>query len=226
MSKEYLKELCDITKSNDEILKCARNIDARNLVIDYYKLKYFMVIDDIVFKKPIRKLLEEKAFKKCSILTGFNSDEYGLYLTSNIHEILGEKPITWDQDAKRFSKENFSKFMKDNHPTEIEVDSKFYEKLIEEYFTSRDLKSLNSNPSSINFYKYLSAIETDYLFSCAALQVAETFSKANLNTYFYKYGFRIPTSAFRESLGSAVHGDDLPIIFAEPLANKVSLNIP
>jgi hypothetical protein len=110
MSKEYLKELCDITKSNDEILKCARNIDARNLVIDYYKLKYFMVIDDIVFKKPIRKLLEEKAFKKCSILTGFNSDEYGLYLTSNIHEILGEKPITWDQDAKRFSKENFSKF--------------------------------------------------------------------------------------------------------------------
>jgi carboxylesterase type B len=223
MSKEYLNKLCDITKSNDEILKCARNIDAKKLVIDYYNLKYFMVIDNNVFKKPTGKLLEEKAFKKCSILTGFNSDEYGLYMTYNIHQILGKNPATWDQDAKSFSKEKFSKFMNEIHPKEIAADSNFYEKLIQEYFSSRDLKNLNSNPSSINFYKYMSSIETDYVFSCAAFKLVEAFSKSNLNTYFYKYGFRIPSSAFRESLASAVHGDDLSIIFAGPLANKVSI---
>lgn len=222
MSKNYLQSFCDIKKSNDEILKCARNVNASELVIDYFNLKYFMVINNDVFKKPIGKLIEEKAFKKCSILTGFNSDEYGLYLTSNIYKILGENPSTWNDDARNVTNEIFSSFMNTNHPKEIKSDSRFYEKLVEEYFTSRDFKNLKSNPLSIDFYKYLSRIETDYLFTCAALKVAEIYFQSNQTTFFYKYGYRIPTSAFRESLASAVHGDDLPIIFAEPLANKVS----
>ena len=222
-SKDYLggKNLgCDVTKSNEEILKCARELNASRLADE--NTGYYFVIDNDLFNKTIAELVKEKSFKKCNILTGFNADEFVLYFTTPILNFLKNDSTKWTQDWKNVNINNFNSTIEYFNRNEISNDNNFYTSLIREYFTSNDLTNLNSNISVIDFATYLNRIESDYIFICQSFNMAELFFSEKQNVYVYKYEYRISSSSFPESLASAIHVDELPIIFGEPLAIKVT----
>jgi len=58
------------------------------------------------------------------------------------------------------------------------------------------------------------------MYACQSFQLAKVYSQINLEAFFYQFNFRISTSFLPKWFGT-VHIDDDPIVFAEPLANKV-----
>jgi carboxylesterase type B len=216
-SKTYLAGFgCDTTKPNEEILKCARDLDANRLADE--TTGYYFIIDNVTFNKSIEELAKEKSFKKCKILTGFNTDEFVLYFTSPLFGILNENnPSNWEEDAKMVDISKFNDVING-----IGIDEKIYSRLLKEYFSEQDLLNLNRNESAISFSTYLNRIGSDYIFICQSFSMAQLYLSAGLDAYVYKYGYRISSSYIPESVASAIHVDELPIVFGEPLAIKVN----
>ena len=219
-SKTYLAGFgCDTTKSNDEILKCARDLDANNLADE--TTGYYFIIDSVTFNKSIEELAKEKSFKKCKILTGFNSDEFVLFFTNAGFGFLGNDPSNWNENAKKVCFNEFNSTIQSLYAGELTKDKIYYDKLIKQYFSKEDYVNLNKNSSAINYFKYLNRIQSDYVFICQSFNMAQLYRSVGLDAYMYEFGYRISSTFFPESLATAVHVDQIPLIFGEPLAIKV-----
>ena len=225
MSKNHLASVgCNVTKSNEEILKCAQGLQANvSLFKECSDQKYYFIIDNFFFNKTIDELAKEKAFKKCKILTGFNSDEFVLYFTKPILGFLGNEPSLWLDDLKKVGINEFNSTIEYFNGNEMAKDNLFYFKLTKEYLSSQDFANLNNkNTTSIDFSVYLNRIESDYIFICQSFNLAEMYFDQNEDVYVYEYGYKIASSSFPETIASAIHVDELPIVFGEPMAIKVN----
>ena len=216
----------------NEIVQCAQNIDA-NLILDtsysYLRKKIFIneessyihgthfpvVISNETFSESIEEIIEKKKFKKCKIITGFNSGDFAIFLYSLTN--LGTDPSKWEQNAKSM---NSSSFLNN-------IDKLFYYHprypLLKSYNFNNDLMKIylpNSNTlSKVDYFKSLVDITTDFMFSCPTFQMAETFTKSDMEAYVYLYDHKISSSIYPEVYG-AVHMDELPMLFAETLSDK------
>ena len=70
-----------------------------------------------------------------------------------------------------------------------------------------------------NYYYYFVEIITDYQYRCPTYQLAEYYSKYNKDAYVYLYGHKLSASDYPPMDGAA-HGEELPIVFGEPLADN------
>ena len=191
---------CNQTSNADKV-KCLQNVDPSNILImgDLFDRP---IHDQVVFNKTIDALARENSFKSCNIITGYTSDEFGYFLSS------------------LFSVENLNSLDAATFKTVLSIFIKsrsVYEKLnVDDIFN----KYIQNQTTIIN-PQYLIDITSDLVFVGQSFQMAELYSKRGKNAYVYEYKYRIATSPFDPIFGVAVHTEELPIVFAEPLSNKV-----
>ena len=222
---------CNRSSSNGEIFKCAQRLEPRsilNATLFYLNDRIFInglrgllsntpfsfVLDNRTFTKPIEESLARGEFKKCSLITGSNTNEFALFLP--LLGLLGDEPARWDALARNFSaaqlrgrlSETF--YFYPSYPQKS--DDSFAASILNEYMPS-------GQPDVDIYLNYYSHIVSDFWFTCPVLEMAEIYSRAKLSSYVYSYNFRISTSALPEVLGVA-HVDELAVVFAEPLSSK------
>jgi carboxylesterase type B len=228
---------CTSSFSNSEILKCAQKIDPLailNATYTYLNQKIFtkdiysylsvtpfpFVIANRVFNQSIEKIVENRALKKCKIITGFNSDEFGYHLALLGLAGLGPDPSKWDQNARAVNSTRFLELLSDffyYYPKYPEKRSeRFASDVIGEYFPSGQLESKNLTMTHL---QYLNQIVSDFVFTCQSFEIAEVYSRLNLQAYVYSYEHLISTSIFPQVIG-VVHTDELAMLFAQPLSSR------
>ena len=77
---ELSEELNCRNSSNIEVLSCLQSIDKSKLSNSLDEYNTYMVKGDKLFPKETEELAAENSFKKCNIITGFNSDEFGSFI--------------------------------------------------------------------------------------------------------------------------------------------------
>jgi carboxylesterase type B len=199
-------------------LSCAQKIDAAIILNSTALPNKFvrypfdrLVIDNYVFFKSIDELVNENKFKKCNIITGYNSDEFGYFLP--YYFPLDKTPNNLNTFNAMIQLLQLS-YNKQANPLLIE-------NIKEKYFGTGNLESLDQN--SIDYFRKFIQLQGDVLFVCPALDLAEVFSKSGVKAYAYEYKYRIPSSPFPIQLGNAVHTEEIYMVFGEPLSNKVKI---
>ena len=202
-------------------MSCAQKIDAAIILdstdIPKYQTDRYpferLVIDNNVFFKSIDELVNEKQFKKCNIITGHNSDEFGYFLARFF-------PL----DKTPNSLALFNKIIELLQlPYNKKADLQLIQDIKEKYFGTNDLESLGQN--SFDYFKKIIRIQSDVMFACPSFDLAEVFTKNGMKAYAYEYEYRIPSSIYPVHLNwSAVHTEDLYMVFGEPLSNKVTIS--
>ena len=219
--------------TSSESLRCARNASEKDIFNGYKLLDEYMIfnqskfeaeiflptIDNIVFSKSIDDLARENAFKKCNIITGFNSDEASLF-TLSTYGIIGYDDSKYLDEAKSF---NFTKFM-----TYLNLLYKYFpyypelsntaitNSIINQYFKADELNNSGSL-SAKELINRLNRIFSDNQYVCNAYDIANVYSKSGQNAYVYKFQYRTPTSQIPSDLvdyfGTATHADELFVTF-------------
>ena len=232
-SKELLYFLgCDKNISNSELLNCAQKLDANlilNATFKYLRNKIFkkeiysllsgthfpLVINNETFKEPIEKIIEKKNVKKCKIITGFNSGEFGLSVPGIEIANLGPDPSKWEENAKAINSTVFADIIENlfhyypRYP--LLKNETFVTQLLNEYSISLE------KPNS--YIEVLIKIFSDFLFICPSFEMAEVYTKLGQEAFVYYYEHIISSSIYPKIFG-AVHTDELPMMFAEILSNK------
>lgn len=218
----------------NQILKCAQQIDANQLLdasYGYLRKKIFkaethsiltgthfpVVINNDSFTESIGEIIEKRKFKKCNIISGFNSGEFASTLVFLPITNLGPDPTKWEQNAKLMNSTTFANVIDElfyyypKYP--FLKDENFVNDLSKNYLPNMDGQLTES------FFKILIKIFGDFMFYCPTFEMAEAYSKSGLEAYVYLYDHHISSSIYPEFLGS-VHTDELPMLFAETLSNK------
>lgn len=204
--------------TRNERLQCAQKIDATILFqstasssdFDRYPFDR-LTIDNYVFSKSIDQLAEEGQFKQCNIITGFNSDEFGYFLPSYFPLDTTPNTLEFFDTAIFILALSYDKI----------ADFSLIQSVKETYFGTGNLTTLDQ--SSVDYFTILIQIQSDVLFVCPAIDIAELYSKNGLKAFAYEYKFRNPSSPFPIELGQALHTEEIPMVFGEPLSNKVKL---
>ncbi len=182
---------------------------------------YWPVIDSVVYNKTIQELSADKAFKKCSIMTGFNANEASLFVLY-VYKVLGDDFENAVNVAKKFNFEEFykglKKFLK-YFPIYPYQDNGLINRIYNEYFTQADIQTINpSNIGKILLGK-LSKIASDYQYNCQSTQLASIYSRNGLNAYVYKFMYDLVIKSIQtdmvEYFPGPTHGDELSLTFAK-----------
>ena len=186
--------------NNQGLLNCLQSIDAKylNLVAGSF-LKYpSFVLDSYVFNQMPQKLFESGNFKRCSILTGYNTIEIS------------------NEETQSLTYGNMST-LKQVLKKRLEINDNIIDKIIQLYIPSN-----NMNDYTINYFVYYIKVITDYQYKCPAFQLAEYFVKYNLNAFVYHYGHRISGSTFAP-IDGATHADEIVMMFGNILSPEESV---
>ena len=201
---------CNKTSNNDRV-KCLQKVDPIRILANMSSTFERPIIDKVMFKKTIDDLAKENLFKNCNIITGYNSDEMGYFISETI------PPNLFKIMDGNFFIQGLTGFLNSRYPyNKLNVDS-----ILLEYFGTSQILTLNQ--STINYPKTLLNILADLVFVGQSFKMAEIISRSGNNAYTYEYKYRIDTSPYDPIYGMAVHTEDIPIVFAEPLSNKVRL---
>ena len=221
---------CSSTLSNTDLLVCAQSakpdviinriLSLSNSIVDGSKFSFcHPIIDNIVFNQSIDSLLRSGQIKKGKIITGFNSDEFDLFL-----------PLVWPLNAqnsygyKGFHFKDFSNltnkllYYYPTYPTRL--DSIILNEIVNQYFNMIELAKNLFYPVYIN---YFIQIMSDFWFVCSNFELAESYSNQKLDAYVYEIKHRPFDSEIPIYLGTTAHADDLIYTFALPLSNKVNI---
>ena len=233
---------CNLTSSTESMI-CARATNITVLYDGYISLEdyiknnqskpvgdiFWPTIDNTVFKKSINDLAKENAFKKCNIITGYNSEEASSVLLSYYHILgndydwvsrLNSLPQYYLERAEEFNYEKFSTLLNlfyKYFPYYSELSSSaLINRILNQYFSSTELQ----NPVSVSSAEYirrLVRIVSDNQYVCQAYDVAGLYSKSGINAYVYKFQYRLPKSRIHDQIvkyfGTATHGDELDVLF-------------
>jgi carboxylesterase type B len=209
--------------SPDEMLKCAQNSESNRIADGFSdtRRKIFknenegylsgthfpVVINNDTFSESIGEIIVKKKFKKCKIITGFNSGEWA----PTIHLVnKGQDPIKYNSTTFQ----NTISVVYNYYPKyPFLKPENFINDLTKKYQLSSDLES------NYGYFKSLTKITSDFLFSCPTFEMAEVYQKSGLEAFVYLYDHRISSSIYPEYYG-AVHVDEIPMLFAETLSNK------
>ena len=231
----FLSLNCSSLLSNADLLSCAQISDP-DLIIDRVlqympTLSYLKniggiegifnqpVLDNIVFNQSIDSILRSGRIKKAKIITGFNSDEFNLFLSSywplNAQNKYGYTGFHFKEFTNVI---NRALYYYPSYPNKI--NSSFLNELIDHYFKSYELAANLVYPVYLN---YFIQIMSDFLFACSNFELAESFSNNQLDAYVYELKHRRYDSQLPIYLGTTPHADDILYSFGIPLSNKVKI---
>lgn len=231
---------CNQSMTNSELLTCAQSANADEVLNGVYSymptLPYIQdlgnwswgnagelfnnpTIDDILFNQSMDKIIKLGQVKKCKIITGFNSNEYVLFLIGSdpldqVHN-YGYTGFHFKQFLYWISKQFF---YYPSYPTK--PDTNFASSLVDAYFKTTEMAFNYIKPIYTNYFIQMLS---DFWFVCQSFQIAEVYSKYNSNAYVYEFKYRGSNTWLPKFLGTATHGDELFYTFAGPLSNPVSM---
>lgn len=194
--------------------ECAQNLTMKQLIDQTYtsSVTYTnnfdkLVLDNVVFNATIDNLVENNDFKSCNIITGFESDEFGFFL----------KDFFTEEEAKNMDKQLFIYLLSilrlPYQPAPSLVDD-----IITAYFNTN---RTNLNLTSSEYLSSIIKIQSDVLFNCQSLQLAEFYTNRGNKAYVYEHDYRLASSIINQIYG-VTHTEDIPFVFAEALSNKVT----
>lgn len=207
---------CD-TSNSTELFTCLQAINAKTFYeaasLDFGKLvDLFMpeIFDGEVFTKQPRELFESGEFKKCNLLIGTNDYEFLAFVSDQSFMSFSKLNKTLRYNPGKLPYNLTSYYKKYNFTRKYQ----FYNKMLEMYVpeNKRNNKSANVLDSFIDMI-------TDESYKCPTYLLADYYSSRNLSTYVYMYGHRISTSDL-PPVDGAGHGEELSMVFAEPLSIK------
>lgn len=171
-----------------------------------------------MFSQSIDSIIKLGQVKKCKIMTGYNSDEFSFFLKAfNIINRENEFGLS------KFDFNTFSYWIETQfayYPSyPLKPADNFLKNLTLEYFLLADLINYPQIPV---YVQYLNRIMSDFRFVCQSYEIAEIFTKLNMDAYLYEFKFKGSQSNLPSYLGEATHGDELSYTFGFPLlSNKV-----
>lgn len=234
-AKLFLSFIGCESSSNLDALKCAQAVSSQTILTAYKELDLYMytqekyetelylpVVDGIGFDKGIEKLVRDNDFKQCNIITGFNSDEFATFFVST-YNILGDEQSEYIRRARDFDYTNFLAGLRlvfKYYPIYPYVsDESLINTIVKKYFTENDLENIGS----VNLVRKLSQIVSDFQYVCQSFDLAEYYSKSGNQAFVYEYNYKQHDRGIPEELndyfGSATHGDELSMTFADILTD-------
>lgn len=158
----------------------------------------------MVFNRSIGELANENKFKKCNILAGFDSDEWGYLLPIS----LGQGQFWNSQAIVNF---NYTEFY-NNMINVLGVSKSTIQEVYSAYFSQEVLNNLQAQ-SSLFYFQSLVRIGGDLGFVCPTFDIAELWTlQSNLKAYVYEYKYR--SEYFANANGTIYgvgHGSEIPI---------------
>ena len=231
-TKDFLDLLgCSLNSefaNNTDLLNCAQTIDPTEIVYQTDNYAYILfdenlltmshnmfafplVMNGIDFKVSIEDAFKKKKFKKCKILLGYAEN--------------GASSLLHVKDYFGFDKKNLTEISKiDMDYLKYYLNNRYryypsFSKNSSENFTATILKTyVNATTNKTAYFDRLSLVVTDQLFACPCYKLAEIFC-AFTDVFVYTYSHRISSSIYPRNFG-AVHGDELPVFFGEPISVK------
>jgi len=212
---KFAKDVNCSRLTNEETLRCLKQLDAQTLLNQITKSNYKTVLikGSKNFAKEVDELAAENAFKKCNILSGYTSDEMGFFLAFFLS----------DTEMKNLNFEKFEEsliviwknFWQIYRFKEVPID---LDLMYERYFGT--LRPQDLDQTKINYADKLIQILSDPSFVCQSFQLAEVFSKAGQKVYVYEFKFRNIASSFDSIYGQTVHAEDLVFTLGIPLSEE------
>lgn len=200
---------CGNSATNSEAVKCAQAISATTIAEKLttlgFRVTFRLVQENSTFSKPIAELVQTGSFKKCNLITGFNSDEYGFFLASQMPLSIA-KSLTYAQ-----LKQYLGYLWLPERPSADLITT-----ILDEYLVSN-----SSVANGGTFIDYLIQIQSDQAFVCQSLAMADAYAGSGSRVYMYKYQYLISSTPYDRVYGLAVHTADLPVVFGEAMSNKV-----
>jgi acetylcholinesterase len=229
-STDVLRSLgCNSATSIDQVLNCARNLDAKVLAeqSDIFVRQqrqsrgivfpFLPVVDNFFIDEHPQVLLEQGKFRKCPLLSGANQDEgnFFLFLSFPEYRSFASKPnITQAKFQELVS--SFFKYLP-SYPTEANQTT--LDSIINRY--SYDNSS---------YYESLDDAVGEYHFVAPVRNFADFYANQRQEVYFYHYSHVSSIRTFPPWFGSS-HNDELPYVFGAPLnpqnnytSNEVTLS--
>ncbi len=185
---------------------------------------FLPAIDNIVFRKSISELAKENSFKKCNIITGYNSDEASKFLLY-IYKIFSTG--NWLAEAQSFSYQSFMSSLQKIYkffPFYPQLsNSDVIKAIVNQYFSTFEQNRTDS-VSSVEYIRRLIRIYSDKQYICQAYDIARLYSNVGQNAYVYNYqyyifGGSIPTF-LKDYFGIASNADELIVTSGNSLKEE------
>jgi carboxylesterase type B len=205
---------CNI-KSNSQLFKCLQSMSTEAFYLassesfsNFVDLFMPLVLDPDVFSQQPKRSFILGDFKRCNLLIGTNTLEF--LSSPDKREYMNmtslRQNLAYNPGSLPF---NLQKYYETYSLTD---ETGFYDKML-------DLYGLIGMNSSQDFSNYFVEMITDQSYKCPAYWLAEQYSEFKQNVYVYLYGHKISTSDMGPDDGAA-HGEELSIVFAEPVSVK------
>jgi len=213
-TKRSFKIIQDLNCSNDKLLECLQKIpaDLINSMYGRFYLRYpLIVLDGINITKQPSELVSNGDFKPgTNLLIGSNTKEHAYFIALNENIIKAEETMKNNMSVYyAYLKDWYKQYpFQINNPKLNSIDD-FINEIIRMY-------PLSNNS---NYFENFINIATDSSFKYPSIELAYSYSKFNKNVYVYSYGYHLSTSLL-PSKWEAVHADDLPMTWADPLSTK------
>ena len=206
---------CNST-ANNELFNCLQTADVNKLTDAYTEYNIYppLVSNGIDFSDDPENLFKSGDFKRGNILTGSNTKERAYFIQSDL-ESLEKKSLGNLTFVRTLLKSYFNDYPIERHQPTIKTIEEFLNNVVDLYLTKDE-----QNNKTGEFLDTYIQILTDARYKCPAYELAEIFSNFNQTAYVYLYGHHLSTSEFPKKY-EAVHGDELAMIFAEPLSVKI-----
>lgn len=208
------------------MVKCAKNSTADDILLatDLYSYKtygkdhisslynVFMfppVLNNMDFNDTFDEIIKSYS-KPFKILIGFNENEAANLLHLNDYSGFNKRKLKKSTDIGYEAFRSYlAKYLKfySTKPT-----PKFIDSILKEYNIP-----LAEN-KYLNYFSYLSKIITDQLFACETFNFVEKLAHKS-EAFVYEYAYRISSTVYPDNFGT-VHGDELPMMFGEPISLK------
>lgn len=184
------------------VLTCAQSANAFAILnatagVNFNRL----VLNYMEFSNTFDELTAQNNFKKCNIITGFNSDE--LPQQTNLNFDSFNSTITPALD-------NIIPYT---------VTPAFISAVLVQYFGTSALLSLDQRV--LNYPYTLTQILSDAFFVCPSIRTAQIYADSNQRTWLYEFKYKNSQSD-RPYFYYAAHGDEIPYLFARPQSNEIN----
>lgn len=189
-------------KSNQGLLDCLQKVDKKriNKVFNNEITYAAFVLDNTLFSKHPKQLLQNGDFKKCNVMVG-----------TTTFEELSLAPFEIEQYIASLYAGNFNN-LKKALKLRLLADDKQIDKIIDWYIPDNEI-----NNKGVNYYVYFIAMITDYQYRCPSNEFAEYLSKYNNDIFVYSYGHRSSTSKEDPLFDGAAHSEEIDYMFGVPL---------
>lgn len=182
-------------------LECAQSVNAFSILNSVQDLKFNrLVLNYNEFSYTIDQLTAQNNFKKCNIITGFNSDELPQSPSLNYNTFTAQISPALDNILP------------------YTVTPNFVSAVLSQYFGTNQLLTLDQ--TTLNYPYALTQILSDVFFVCPSIRTGQIYANNRQRTWLYEFKYKNSQSTLPYYI-YAPHGAEIPFLFALPLSNKM-----